>query len=436
MCIIGAGSSGIVAVKALVDAGVAFDCFEESARIGGLWVFKNPNGKSAAYRSLSINTSRERMQFADFPMPRHYPDFPGHAEVAEYFENYVRHFALLPRIRLGERVETVTPAADGGFWVSTNRAPEKTRYGAVIVANGHHWDPAFPDPAPPGQFEGVSLHSSSYVDPGEPHDLRGKRVVVVGIGNSAVDIASELATGGAARVLLSVRRGAWVLPKYVFNRPVDQLGITPSVLPLVVRQLLGQALYRIVLGKPERYGLPKPDHRIGNAHPTLSSELLPLLRAGRITPKPAIRSLASDAVEFCDGSREAVDAIVYATGYKVTFPFFAPDFVAAPNNELPLYYRTLHPDIEQLYFVGLAQPLGAIMPIAEAQAKLIADGITGRYRPPAPETMRREANTEREGVRRRYVASRRHTMQVDFDEFMAALRAEHDRGRKRAREQR
>jgi dimethylaniline monooxygenase (N-oxide forming) len=427
-CIIGAGSSGIVAVKALAEAGVSFDCFEESDRIGGLWVFGNANGRSAAYRSLSINTSRARMEYADFPMPRDYPDYPGHAQIAAYFEAYAARFDLFRHIRFRTRVEHAAPSAAGGFDVTLSDGTS-ARYAALIVANGHHWDPKLPEP-PPGTFDGVSLHSSKYVSPHEPHALAGRRVVVVGLGNSAVDIASELArTSPSGEIWLSVRRGAWVLPKYVFGRPLDQLGITPGFLPLRARQAIARFLYRAVLGRVEAHGLPAPDHQIGNAHPTVSSELLPLLKAGRIRVKPPIASFHGTHVGFTDGSREAVDAIVYATGYNVSFPFFDPSFVSAPENELPLYFRTLHPDIPGLFFVGLAQPLGAIMPIAEAQAKLVADAIAGRYVPPPSVEMRQSADAEREAVRRRYVPSRRHTMQVDFDEFMAALRQEHARGR-------
>jgi hypothetical protein len=224
-----------------------------------------------------------------------------------------------------------------------------------------------------------------------------------------------------------------VLPKYVFGRPLDQLDVTPGFLPLRARQAISRWLYRAVLGRVEAHGLPAPDHQIGNAHPTVSSELLPLLKAGRIRVKPPLASFHATEVAFADGSYERVDAIVYATGYNVTFPFFDPGFVSAPENELPLYFRTLHPDVAGLYFVGLAQPLGAIMPIAEAQAKLIADAIVGRYLPPSPDEMQKSADAEREAVRRRYVPSRRHTMQVDFDDFMAALREEHARGRARER---
>lgn len=422
----------MTSIKALADAGVPFDCFEESDRPGGLWVFGNANGKSAAYRSLSINTSRDRMQYADFPMPRDYPHYPGHAQIAAYFDAYVDHFGLRPRIRFRVRVDRVEPDGDGGFRVTTSDGATRT-YRAVIVANGHHWDPSFPDPPFPGRFGGVTLHSSEYVDPAEPFELRGKRVLVVGIGNSAVDIACELsAPGVAAKVVLSTRRGAWVLPKFVFGRPLDQLGVTPGFLPLRVRQGIGHLLYRLIVGNPEKYGLPRPDHLIGGAHPTVSSDLLPRLAAGRITPKPKVSRLLGGEVEFADGTREPLDVIVYATGYKVTFPFFEPSFVSAPNNELPLYFRTIHPEIPGLYFVGLAQPLGAIMPIAELQAKLIADHLTGAYQTPSPEAMRAAAHAERSELDERYVRSRRHTMQVDFDAFMLALAEERKAGRARS----
>ena len=432
-CVIGAGSSGIVAAKALADAGVPFDCFEASDRVGGLWAIGEGDRKTAAYRSLTINSSRDRMQYADFPMPRDYPDYPDHARMAAYFEAFTDHFDLRRRIRFETRVERVERVAEGGFLVSLSGGGSE-RYGAVVVANGHHWDPAMPEPPVPGEFHGVMLHSHAYLDPKEPHDLRGKRVVVVGFGNSAVNIACELARdGAAARVVLATRRGAWVLPKYVGKIPLDQLKLVPLFLPVPLRQRLGNFYYRLIVGKPEDYGLPRPDHRLGGAHPTISSELLPMLRAGRVVPKPNLLRFHGSEVEFADGSREAADAVVYATGYKVTFPFFDPGFVAAPNNALSLYYRLFHLEIENLFFVGLAQPLGAIMPIAEAQSKLLADTLTRRYVLPPRDEMRAATDIEERTMNHRYVASRRHTMQVDFDDFMDALAKEHRAGLKRAK---
>ncbi len=434
---IGAGTSGLVACKALRDQGLDFVCFESSDRVGGLWVFKNKNGRGGAYRSLHINTSRARMQLRDFAMPAHFPDYPGHALIARYLADYARTFELERWIRFQTTVQRVTPAAGGGYRVETTSGEE--HFDAVVVANGHHFTARRPPPLT-GRFDGVELHSHEYVSPSEPYDLRGKRVVVVGFGNSAVDIAGELARESACaptsddggRVFLSVRRGAWVLPKYALGKPLDQVTGSTWFLPSPVRRWLVELWYRVAVGDPRRFGLPLPDHRLGDAHPTVSSELFTLLGSGAIIAKPQMVAHHGRDIEFADGSREAVDAIVYATGYNVSFPFFDASFVSAPDNELPLYRRLFHPQAENLYFIGLCQPLGPIMPIAEAQAKLVAEHLSGRYALPDAESMRRHAARERELVRRRYGDSPRHTMQVDFDEYLAELARERRAGTKRA----
>jgi cation diffusion facilitator CzcD-associated flavoprotein CzcO len=261
------------------------------------------------------------------------------------------------------------------------------------------------------------------VSPDEPHALRGRRVVVVGIGNSAVDIASELAKAGAV-VTLSVRRGAWVLPKFLFGRPIDQPGLIPETLPETWKTQLSELWYRLFVGAPNAYGLPQPDHRLLHAHPTLSDDLLPLMRESKITARPAIARFAGNGVYFNDGSRERADAVIFCTGYKVTFPFFDPSFVSAPNNELPLFLRCFHLEHRGLMFAGLAQPLGAIMPLVEAQGRLFARYLSGEYELPDAAEMRRRATREREQVRRRFVASERHTMQVDFDRYLDDLARE------------
>ena len=217
---IGAGSSGIAATKTLSERGVEVDCFEKSDRVGGNWVFGNRNGMSSAYRSLHINTSRTRMQYADFPMPSSYPDFPDHTRIAAYFESYVDHFGFRDRIRFETGVERAERAGDGSWSISTDRG-ETHRYDMLVVANGHHWDPRWPEPPFPGSFAGEQMHSHQYIDH-EP--FRGRNVLVVGIGNSAMDIAVE-SSYVANRTILSSRRGAYVLPKYMFGRPVDQIGI-------------------------------------------------------------------------------------------------------------------------------------------------------------------------------------------------------------------
>lgn len=418
VCVIGAGTSGLVALKALLDAGVDCTGYDQSDRVGGLWVFKNSNGRGGAYRSLHINTSRERMQLRDYQMPSDYPDYPGHAQIASYLAAFAERFDLLRQIRFRTTVERVEPREAGGYWV-TLTGSERAHFDAVVVANGHHFAPHFPERS--GDFSGIELHSHHYVDPSEPAELRDKRVAVVGFGNSAVDIACELARESAARVWLSVRRGAWVLPKYVFGRPLDDVSRGVPLVPRWLRQSLAEGWYHLAVGDPERFGLPRPDHRLGDAHPTVSSELFTLLGSGRLRAKPAIRSREGRRVHFSDGSVEELDAIVYATGYRISFPFFDPTFLDVRANELPLYLRVFHARHPGLYFIGFCQPLGPIMPIAEAQAKLVAAHVVGKYQLPRRQRMESIERTERERVRQRFGDSPRHTMQVDFDDYLAEL---------------
>lgn len=429
-CVIGAGSSGIAVVKALADAGLAFDCFEASDRVGGNWVFGNKNGMSSAYEGLYINTSRQRMQYADYPMPASYPDFPHHSQIAAYFEAYIDHFGIRKAITFETRVLDVR--REGSVYRVRFEGPsgagERT-YDAVLVANGHHWDPAWPEPRFPGTFAGTEMHAHHYKS---KEQLRGKRVVVVGMGNSAMDIAVE-SSEVAARTFLSARRGVHIVPKYVFGRPLDQF-ITSPFLPFAVRQRAAEAALKLAVGDVTRFGLPAPDHRLLEAHPTISGRILDRLGHGAITPKPNLAELAGDRVLFADGSTEAADVIVYCTGYKVTFPFFAPTFVSAKDNDLPLYKRVFHPEHAGLLFIGLLQPLGAIMPLAEVQGRWAARWLTGRYALPPPQAMRVDIEEERRRMFARYVRSARHTMQVDFDDYLLDVEREMARGERRARE--
>ncbi|HEX7451850.1 MAG TPA: NAD(P)-binding domain-containing protein [Polyangiaceae bacterium] len=433
VAVIGAGACGIAAAKALADAGLSFVCFEKSDRVGGNWVFKNKNGVSSAYRSLHINTSRERMQFRDFPMPKDYPDYPRHDLIARYFESYAQAFDLHRHICFETSVERAVPRAEGGFRLALSNGASQD-FDALIVANGHHWDPAWPDPEIPGELCGLEMHSHSYVDPDEPHALRGKRVLVVGMGNSAMDIACELGHPGVAeRVFLAARRGAWVLPKYAFGKPIDQNSLLPAFMPAGVRRSLAELWYRLAVGRPEDFGLPKPEHHIDQAHPTMSDEILARLGSGDVTAKPALTRRDGATAHFSDGSSEQVDAIIYATGYNVSFPFFEPGVVPLQSNDLPLYLRIFPLDRQDLFFIGLAQPVGAVMPLAEAQAKLVAEALSGTYELPNQAERARRTERERAAMFARYVPSRRHTMQLDHDEYMADLATETEVGRRRAK---
>jgi cation diffusion facilitator CzcD-associated flavoprotein CzcO len=393
-------------------------------------VFGNRNGMSSAYRSLHINTSRERMEYSDFPMPPTYPDFPHHTHIARYFDAYVDHFGFRHRITFDTKVERAERAPDG-LWRITLDGGETRVYDALMVANGHHWDPRWPEPAFPGadEFAGVQMHSHHYKGE-DPNFFRDKRVVVLGMGNSAMDIAVE-SSFSAAATYLAARRGAWIIPKYVFGRPMDQIGTQPGI-PFKVKQLATQALIRIAVGDMQRYGLPKPDHKLLGAHPTVSDDVLSRIAHGEIEPKPNIERLTERTVVFADGSEVEADLVVYCTGYKITFPFFDEGFIAAPDNELPLFRRVFHPDVDALAFVALLQPLGATMPLAEAQSEWFCDHLSGRYELPTRAEMLGDIERERRRMAKRYVASKRHTMEVDFDDYLADLEKERRQGAERA----
>ena len=429
VCVIGAGSSGIVACQVLNARGIAFHCFEKGSQVGGNWRYENDNGMSSAYRSLHINTSRKVMAFKTLPMPDHYPDYPDHFQMAAYFDEYVDHFGLREKIRFRTEVLSVEPVE--GEWEVTvadaDGGRETNRYRAVLVANGHHWDPRWPEPAFPGadEYSGEQIHVHHYR---EPDVLPGKRVLVLGLGNSAVDVAVE-SSRIADATFLATRRGAWVIPKYLNGKPVDEIANSVTGLaPIPVMRAVMQRSLKVAVGSPTDYGLPKPDHKLLEAHPTVSSEFLPRLGHGDITAKPNIdRFTGGRGVRFVDGTEEEIDLVVYCTGYKITFPFFDPEVLAAPENVLPLYRRVAPVDRPGLYVIGLVQPLGPIMPLAEAQCEWVADLISGRAALPPVMTMEREIASEEEKQRKRFVASKRHTVEVDFYPYLREIRRERKR---------
>jgi hypothetical protein len=257
---------------------------------------------------------------------------------------------------------------------------------------------------------------------------------VVGIGNSGVDIVSELSRKGVAeRVFLSTRSGAWVVPKYAFGRPVDQVFKTIPWLPTGLQRRIAQILPRITSGRMEDFGLPRPNHRFLEAHPTVSSELLLRLGSGDAVAKPNVAELQGDRVRFTDGSVEQVDAIIYATGYKITFPFFDPELVSAPGNALPLYKRMFKPGMDDLAFIGFGQALPTLFPFVEIQAKLAARWLAGDWVPPSPSEMEDEIGRD---LRRHghWVERPRHTMEVDYWIYEYDLRKRVvPEGRRRAR---
>ncbi len=436
VCVIGAGSSGIATCQVLAARGISFDCFEAGSRVGGNWRYGNDNEMSSAYRSLHINSSKQSMQYASYPMPASYPDYCGHTSIARYFDDYVEHFGLLGTITFRTSVVSVRPATSGrdGWEVTTrNRdtgAKQVGTYSAVLVASGHHWDPRLPTPGVPGAetFTGEQMHSHFYRS---PEIFAGKRVVVVGIGNSASDVASE-SSQVAEHTTLSIRRGAHIVPKYLFGIPTDHLTMSKAErLPFWLQRKVLRLLVGISRGKITGYGLPAPDHDILCAHPTMSDGLLSRLAHGDIEVRPAISRIDGERVHYADGSSEVADMIVYCTGYRISFPFLEPEVMDTGDNRVSLYQRVVPLDRTGLYFIGLVQPIGAIMPLAELQSEWVADLLQGRATLPGPGEMAQEIEHHRQAIERRYVRSARHTIQVDFLEYVRALTRERQVGRRR-----
>ena len=446
VCVIGAGSSGIVAAKVLAERGLEVEGFELGSDIGGIWRYRNDSGRSPAYASLQTNTSKHRTVYRCFPVARP-RDYVSNGELLDYFESFADRFGVRRLFRFGSEVVDLD-RTDEGFIVRvrpTDGRPEEThRYAAVLVAAGHHWDARMPGFE--GAFAGDLFHSREYRTPSDPVDLSEKRVMVVGIGNSACDITCEVARV-AATTFLSTRRSAHVLPKYLLGRPIDQW-VTPlsSRLPVDVQARALGLLVRWSRGDQRKAGIPLPEHRLGHEHPTLSEELPRLTAEGRVTVKPDVRRIDGHTVQFVDGSSHDVDVIIAATGYHVSFPYMSgalldrvdPDGAAGrvggriPGNRIRLYRHVIPPDCPGLFFLGLVQPLGAIPPLAEAQSEWVGDLLEGVGALPSSAEMWDEVERTKEELEARFVTSSRHTLEVDFFPYLRLLERERRRGRARA----
>ncbi|GGO74539.1 flavin-containing monooxygenase [Nocardioides deserti] len=430
--VIGAGISGLTATKMLVDYGVPVTTFESSDRVGGNWAFGNPNGHSSAYRSLHIDTSKHQLSFKDFPMPDDYPDFPHHTDIKAYLDAYADAFGLREHIEFENGVVHAERLPDGGWELATQRG-ETRRFDLLVVANGHHWDPRTADF--PGEFTGESIHSHHYVDPWQPLHLMDKRILVVGLGNSAADITVELSSRVLRNeVTLSTRSSAWIVPKLMYGKPADMNYRTYPQLPLSWQRKVAQWGQRFTGSDPTNYGLPAPNHKFFEAHPTQSTELPLRLASGDVTAKGNVSRLDGSTVHFEDGTSTDVDVIVYATGYNLTFPFFDPDFISAPENRIDLYKRIFKPGLDDLLFAGFAQATPTLFPFVESQARLIAAYAVGQYVPPPVAEMHEVIRADDELYMGHMLDRPRHTHQLDYFVYEHQLRtSELPAGRERVR---
>lgn len=427
--VVGAGPAGLAALRELRAAGLDAVAFERGARVGGVWTLEDR--RTAAYRSLHLITSRARTEFASFPLPQGTADYPSREVVGRYLESYVEHHGLADRVRLGAGVAQADRRADGG-WLLTLDDGHVEEVDRLVVANGHNAVPNWPEPAYPGaeRFGGEQLHAVDYDDAAAFAD---RRVLVVGMGNSAMDIASDLSLT-AAQTFLSVRHGSWVVPKRLLGRPADQVTSPWAAVhvPLALRQVVSQTLLRVVSGPPERYGLPKPQRGLFEDHPTISDTILSRISHGRIAPRGAIDHLDADGVVFADGTREPLDAIVWCTGYRVAMDFLDPALLGPEPTELPLYKRVFHLDVPDLHFVGYMQSTGSAFPIVERQGRLLAEYLCGRWALPSGADMAADCARRRADAVKRWGDRGRPAMRVDFDRYMHELAGELRAGAARA----
>jgi cation diffusion facilitator CzcD-associated flavoprotein CzcO len=420
ICIVGAGCSGLAAARHLLEQGYAVEVLERQRELGGNWNFSSPAGR--VYRSTHTISSKRRTQFPDFPMPEEWPDYPHHSQVLEYLRRYAAEFGIDQRIEYETAVERIEPADEAAtHWNVTLEDGTTRRYGGVVIANGHHWSPA--SPQYPGEFQGQTLHSAQYKS---PEMFRGRRVLVVGGGNSGCDIAVE-ASHTAAAVFHSTRRGYHYIPKYLFGVPADLAGDTLHKLrlPLPLRRMITAATLRLAVGTPEQHGLRRPDHRLFETHPVINSLLPYYVRHGDVAAKPAVARLAGDTVEFVDGTREAIDTIVHATGYRVEFPFLDTRWLNWRDGRPRLYKHLFHPRFDNLFVVGMIQPDSGIFGLVLWQAKLVAMSLRAWKRQSrAAERFRRMKQHVDEpldgGIR--YDRSPRHSLEVEHWSYLRGLR--------------
>ncbi|MCL1593615.1 MAG: NAD(P)-binding domain-containing protein [Actinomycetia bacterium] len=419
VCVVGAGLSGLTSIKKLLDQGHTVTCFEIGSDLGGNWRYDNDNGRSAAYASLHIDTSKKRFEFEDFPAPKQWDPYLHHTQVLEYLESYAETFELRHTIRFRHKVMSIRRDDDRWLVEVTDidsGGSSSDVYDAVVVASGHHWDMNMPEHQ--GDFEGEVLHAQDYRTPDR---FIGKNVVVVGLGNTGADIACELSWHATA-VTLAARSGAHVLPRYVLGRPLDTLSSrTSSKLPLAVQRVLYRSLLAVTRGSQTSYGVPTPDGPLLSEHPTVSQDLLRLVKDGQITVLGDVSRFTETDVVFVNGESVPADVVIYATGYNISFPFLPEELIEVRDNRVDLYNMVVPVDLPGLYFVGLIQPVGALPPLAEQQARWVAQLVGGAPIPSAGE-MRAEIVVATFARQQQYLDRPRHTIQVDYWPYLDHIR--------------
>ncbi len=416
-CILGAGTSGLAAAKNFLQEGIPFDCLEREDNIGGNWYYGKPG--SSVYQSTHLISSKRQTEYTDFPMPEHFPEYPNQRLVWEYLCDYAQTFGLLDHIQFDATVSRVEPIEEG--WQVSLAGGEQRTYRGLVIANGHNWAPRWPDYR--GDFSGRVIHSAEYKTP----DLfQGRRVLVVGGGNSGCDIAVEAAIH-AQRAIHSVRRGYHYLPKFFKGKPIDQCGewMLALRLPLWLRRMSAALAIRWVLGPAELAGLTRPDHKLFESHPIINSQIHHHVGHGSLLVRPDIVELRGDRVRFVDDSEEPVDVIIYATGYHIRFPFIDEQYLNWQDGGPGLFLNIFHPQRHNLFCLGLIQPDSGQWGLVDYQAQLVARVIRQREEgKPKATWFDRLKQSEQPSLSGgiRYLNTARHRLEVEHFSYRRRLR--------------
>jgi hypothetical protein len=368
IALIGAGPAGLAAARALSKRGLDFTAFERHADVGGLWDIDNP--WSTMYASAHLISSARRTEYAEFPMAADMPDYPAHARLLPYLRDYARQFDLYRHYRFNTEVQTAERKPQGGWRLRFGDGAVE-EFSHLISAIGTFSTPYRPQI--PGSFTGELLHSGVYKDPA---CFRGKRVLIVGAGNSACDIAVD-AVHQAASVDWSVRRGVHFVPKFIAGKPADTIGGRLK-LPSWLKQRVDGWLLKLLIGDPVRLGLPQPDHRLYESHPVVNSQVLYHLGHGDLRVRRAPARFEGEHVVFEDGERAAYDLVLLATGFSLNFPFLDRTLLNWREGCPQLFLNIFPPGLDDLFVLGMVEATGIGWEGRARQAELVAEVIRAR----------------------------------------------------------
>lgn len=411
VCVVGGGPAGLSLARTFLRHGIPFDIYERHSDVGGLWDQSNPG--SPVYDSAHFISSKTQSHYHDFPMPNHYPDYPSNRQIHGYMQAFADAYGLRDHIRFNTSVEKAELQADGSWQVKLSTGETK-QYGSLVCANGTNWHPVMPEY--PGNFTGEMRHAVTFRSMDE---FRGKRVLVIGAGNSGCDIACDAAKRADA-AFISLRRGYHFLPKHLFGIPADVFAHEGPHLPMWLTQRIFGVILRILNGDLTRLGLQKPDHRLFETHPILNTQLLHYLGHGDIEAKPDVERFEGNTVHFKDGTSEEIDLVLCATGYTWKVPYVDPSVFAWKSGKPDLYMNLFSREHPTLHALGFMETNGGAYKLFDEMADLIARTIMARAKGGAGAAqLDRLIATDKPDLTGgiKFVGSARHATYVEIDAY-------------------